>query len=98
MPGGEAQPAGESTIGLGSPHIVAAAIFENEAAVGAAIAASGAKRAELFVTTKVWHDQLSPDALRRAFDMSLAKLKLDYVDLYMIHWPSRDVDMAGTLE
>jgi hypothetical protein len=47
----------------------------------AAIATSGAERAELFVTTKVWNDQLSPDALRRAFDISLAKLKLDYVDL-----------------
>ncbi len=53
---------------------------------------------ELFVTTTVWHDQLSPDALRRAFDISLAKLKLDNVDLYMIHWPSRDMDMAATLE
>jgi 2,5-diketo-D-gluconate reductase B len=73
-------------------------MYENEAAVGAAIAASGVKREELFVTTKVWHDQLSPDALHRAFDVSRAKLKLDYVDLYMIHWPSRDMDMAATLE
>jgi 2,5-diketo-D-gluconate reductase B len=43
-------------------------------------------------------NKLSPDALRRAFDISLAKLKLDYADLYMIHWPSRDMDMAATLE
>jgi 2,5-diketo-D-gluconate reductase B len=98
MPGGESQPVVESAIALGFRHIDTAAMYENEAAVGAAIATSGAKRAELFVTTKVWHDQLSPDALRRAFDISLAKLKLDYVDLYMIHWPSRDMDMAATLE
>jgi 2,5-diketo-D-gluconate reductase B len=98
MPGGESQPVVESAIALGFRHIDTAAMYENEAAVGAAIAASGAKRAELFVTTKVWHDQLSSDALRRAFDVSLAKLKLDYVDLYMIHWPSRDMDMAATLE
>jgi 2,5-diketo-D-gluconate reductase B len=50
------------------------------------------------VTTKFWHDQLSPEALRRAFDNSLRKLKLDYVDLYMIHWPSPDMDMAASLE
>ena len=98
MPGGESQPVVESAIALGFRHIDTAAMYENEAAVGAAIATSGAKRAELFVTTKVWHDQLSPDAVRRAFDISLAKLKLDYVDLYMIHWPSRDMDMVATLE
>jgi 2,5-diketo-D-gluconate reductase B len=73
-------------------------MYENEAAVGAAIAASGARRDDLFVTTKVWHDQLAPDALRRSFDASLGKLGLDCVDLYMIHWPSRDMDMAATLE
>ena len=83
---------------LGFRHIDTAAMYENEAAVGAAIATSGAKRAELFVATKVRHDQLSPKALRHAFDISLVKLKLDYVDLYMMHWPSRDMDMAATLE
>ncbi len=64
----------------------------------AAIATSGIARDELFVTTKVWHDQLAPDALHRAFDTSLRKLGLDHVDLYMIHWPSRDMDMAATLD
>jgi 2,5-diketo-D-gluconate reductase B len=98
MPGGESQPVVESAIALGFRHIDTAAMYENEAAVGAAIAASGVERDELFVTTKVWHDQLSPDALRRAFDISLSRLKLDYVDLYMIHWPSPDMDMAATLE
>jgi 2,5-diketo-D-gluconate reductase B len=98
MPGGDSQPVVESAIALGFRHIDTAAMYENEAAVGAALAASGVKREELFVTTKVWHDQLSPDALQRAFDVSRARLKLDYVDLYMIHWPSRDMDMAATLE
>ena len=98
MPGGDSQPVVESAIALGFRHIDTAAMYENEAAVGAAIAASGVKRDELFVTTKVWHDQLSPDALQRAFDLSRAKLRLDYVDLYMIHWPNRDMDMAATLE
>src|ERR1700723_4385466 len=98
MPGVESQPVVESAIALGFRHIDTAAMYENETAVGAALAASGVKRDELFVTTKVWHDQLSPDALRRAFDLSLGKLRLDYVDLYMIHWPNRDMDMAACLE
>ena len=98
MPGGDSQPVVESAIALGFRHIDTAAMYENEAAVGAAIAASGVKREELFVTTKVWHDQLSPDALHRAFEVSRGKLRLDYVDLYMIHWPNRDLDMVATLE
>lgn len=98
MPGGDSQPVVESAIALGFRHIDTAAMYENEAAVGAAIAASGVRREDLFVTTKVWHDQLSPYALQAAFDTSRGKLKLDYVDLYMIHWPNREMDMAATLE
>lgn len=98
MPGADAQPVVESALALGYRHIDTAAMYANEAAVGAAIAASSIARDALFVTTKVWHDQLSPDALRRAFDDSLDKLGLDHVDLYMIHWPSPDMNMAATLE
>jgi 2,5-diketo-D-gluconate reductase B len=98
MPGADAQPVVESAIALGYRHIDSAAMYDNEAAVGAAITASGVNRSELFVTTKAWHDQLAPDALRRAFDASLGKLRLDHVDLYMIHWPSSDMDMVATLE
>jgi 2,5-diketo-D-gluconate reductase B len=98
MPGADAQPVVESAIALGYRHIDTAAMYDNETAVGAAIAASGVNRNELFIATKVWHDQLASDALYRAFDTSLRKLGLDHVDLYMIHWPSRDMDMAATLE
>lgn len=98
MPGADAQPVVESAIALGYRHIDTAAMYENEAAVGAAVAASGIERREFFITTKVWHDQLGPDALHRAFEASLRKLRLDHVDLYMIHWPSRDMDMGETLE
>ena len=72
----------------GFRHIDTAAMYENEDAVGAAIASSGVKREDLFVTTKVWHDRLGRGAVRKAFDTSLSKLKLDYVDMYMVHWPS----------
>ena len=98
MPGTDAQPVVENAIALGYRHIDTAAMYENESSVGAAIAASGVKRNDLFITTKVWLDQLEPDALQRAFDTSLRKLRLDYVDLYMIHWPARDMNMAATLE
>ena len=98
MPGAAAQPVVESALALGYRHIDTAAMYENEAAVGAALAASGVARTELFVTTKVWHDQLAPDALHRAFDTSLRKLGLDHIDLYLVHWPSKDMDMASMLE
>src|SRR6201984_2059284 len=99
MPGGGCQPVVESALGLGFRHIDTAAMYENEDAVGAAIATSNVARGELFVTTKVWHDRLeTKDSIRRAFDTSIAKLKLDYVDLYMIHWPSKDMDMAVVME
>jgi len=73
-------------------------MYANEDAVGAAIAASGLPREEVFVTTKVWHDQLAPRAVPLALEQSLAKLKLDYVDLYLVHWPAPGMDMAATMK
>jgi 2,5-diketo-D-gluconate reductase B len=98
MPGNDCQPVVESAIAVGYRHIDTAAMYDNEEAVGNGIADSGIARGDLFVTTKVWHDQLTPDALRKAFDTSLTKLKLDHVDMYMVHWPSATMDMAATLE
>lgn len=99
MPGGGCQPVVESALALGYRHLDTAAMYENEDAVGAAIVASGLPRDDLFVTTKVWHDQLATsDSIRRAFDASQAKLKLDHFDLYMVHWPSPDMDMAVVLK
>jgi 2,5-diketo-D-gluconate reductase B len=98
MPGNDCRPVVESALALGYRHIDTAAMYDNEDAVGDAITASGISRTDLFVTTKVWHDQLAPEALRKAFDASLAKLKLDYVDMYMVHWPSAGMDMAVTME
>jgi 2,5-diketo-D-gluconate reductase B len=64
MPGADGV---ERAIALGYRHIDTAVMYDNETAVGAAIAASDLNRNELFITTKVWHDQLAPDALYRAF-------------------------------
>lgn len=88
----------ESALSLGYRHIDTAEMYGNEDAVGAAIANSGVKRGDLHVTTKVWHDHLAPDAIRHAFDTSLKKLQLDFVDLYLIHWPSKDMDLPRALE
>ena len=73
---------------VGYRHLDTAAIYGNEAGVGAAISASGVPRSDLFVTTKLWNDAQGTQSAFDAFDASLAKLGLDYVDLYLIHWPT----------
>ena len=88
----------ESALGLGYRHIDTAEMYGNEDAVGAAIAMSGIPRKELRVTTKVWHENLAPDAIRRAFDASLKKLRLDQVDLYLVHWPSKNMNLPAIFE
>src|SRR5262249_4287844 len=62
------------------------------------VASSGVARKDLHLTTKVWHTNLAPDAIRKAFEASLAKLKTDYVDFYLIHWPTPDMNLASALE
>lgn len=71
----------------GYRHIDTAAIYGNEADVGAGVRESGIPRAEIFVTTKVWNDEQGYDSTLRAFDASLDRLKMEYVDLYLVHWP-----------
>ncbi|GAA3046196.1 aldo/keto reductase [Streptomyces roseofulvus] len=77
----------------GYRSIDTAAVYGNEAGVGRALAASGLPREELFVTTKLWNTDQGYDATLRAFDASLAKLGLDHVDLYLIHWPTPARDL-----
>ena len=88
----------ESALGLGYRHIDTAEMYGNEDAIGPAIAASGVARKDLHVTTKVWNENLAPDAIRKAFDTSLKKLKLDHVDLYLVHWPSPDMKLPAVIE
>ena len=82
----------------GYRHIDTAQMYANEADVGAALAQTSVPRSDIHVTTKVWMENLEPDVLRRTAEESLAKLKLDYVDLYLIHWPSPGMDLPRTLE
>ncbi len=71
----------------GYRHIDTASFYENERGVGKAIAESGVPRDELFVTTKVWNTEQGYEQTLKAFDRSRAKLQLDVVDLYLVHWP-----------
>ncbi|MDK0523263.1 aldo/keto reductase [Streptomyces sp. ML-6] len=87
VPDDEAEKAVATAIESGYRSIDTAAIYENERGTGKAVAASGVPREELFVTTKLWNGDQGHDATLRAFDASLDRLGLDYVDLYLIHWP-----------
>ena len=98
MQGDGCRAAVESALGLGYRHIDTAEMYGNEEAIGAAIAASRLPRGDLHVTTKVWNENLAPDAIRRAFDASLKKLRLDHIDLYLVHWPSRNMNLPAVFE
>ncbi|MEU3190433.1 aldo/keto reductase [Streptomyces sp. NPDC006992] len=92
VPADEAATAVTTALESGYRSIDTAAAYENEEGVGRALAASGLPRDEVFVTTKLWNADQGYDTTLRAFDASLAKLGLDFVDLYLIHWPMPEVD------
>ncbi|MEV6979538.1 aldo/keto reductase [Kitasatospora sp. NPDC093806] len=93
VPDDETTAAVTSALEAGYRSIDTAAIYGNETGVGRALAASGLPREELFVTTKLWNADQGYDATLRAFDASLAKLGLERIDLYLIHWPTPAHDL-----
>jgi 2,5-diketo-D-gluconate reductase B len=97
MRGAECRRAVEAALALGYRHIDTAEMYGNEADIGAAVAASALAREALFVTTKVWHDHLTPSGIRAACEASLARLRLDYADLYLVHWPNPAMDLDAVL-
>ncbi|WP_019241250.1 MULTISPECIES: aldo/keto reductase [Bacillus] len=78
----------KSALKSGYKAIDTAAIYQNEEGVGQAIKESGLSREELFITTKVWNDDQGYESTLAAFDESMKKLGIEYVDLYLIHWPT----------
>ena len=87
VPNHEARSIVTEAIAAGYRSIDTAAVYGNEEGVGETVRASSAPREELFITTKLWNNNHGYDAALAAFDQSLARLKLDFVDLYLIHWP-----------
>jgi diketogulonate reductase-like aldo/keto reductase len=88
--GEEALQSVKAAIKAGYRAIDTAALYQNEESVGQAIKESGVAREELFITTKVWNEDQRNDSVLEAFETSLKKLDLDYVDLYLVHWPVKD--------
>ncbi|HYM38515.1 MAG TPA: aldo/keto reductase [Thermoplasmata archaeon] len=86
-PGRSTRSAVREALRVGYRLIDTAKLYRNEADVGAAVRESGLPREEIFVTTKLWNTDHGYDAALRAFDRSLRELGLEYVDLYLIHWP-----------
>lgn len=87
----------EQAVRLGYRHIDTAQIYENEREVGEGLRASGVRRDDVFVTTKVWTTHFAPNDLERSAKESLARLRLSEVDLLLLHWPNPQVPLAETL-
>ena len=87
----------EQALKLGYRHIDTAQIYDNERDVGEGLRASGVKRSEIFLTTKVWTTHFAPIELERSVKESLARLRLAEVDLLLLHWPNPHVPLAETL-
>ncbi len=88
----EAVDAVKWAVDAGYRHIDTAAIYQNEVEIGRGVAECSVPREELFITTKVWNNMQGYDSTLKAFDESLDKLGMDYLDLYLIHWPCPDYD------
>jgi diketogulonate reductase-like aldo/keto reductase len=87
----------EQALRLGYRHLDTAEMYDNERAVGEGLRASGVKRNDVFVTTKIWPSHFSPPELERAAKESLVRLRLTEVDLLLLHWPSSQVPLSETL-
>lgn len=100
IPEGQMKETIHAALEAGYRHFDTAAFYDNEKALGDALKESDVSREELFITTKVWNDDLGYEETLDAFEVSLGKLQLDYIDLYMIHWPieGKYVDAWRALE
>ncbi|MDE2579389.1 MAG: aldo/keto reductase [Hyphomicrobiales bacterium] len=87
----------DAALRTGYRHIDTAAMYENEDAVGEGLRASAVRRDDVFVTTKVWTDSIGAGALERSAEASLKRLKLDRVDLLLIHWPNATIPLAESI-
>ena len=98
LPGAACYQGVQHALALGYRHIDTAQLYGNEEEVGAAIKDAPVPRADVFLTTKVWHTNLAPAKVRSSTEESLRKLQTDYVDLLLIHWPTPNLDLATALD
>jgi len=87
----------EQALRLGYRHIDTAQVYDNEREVGDGLRASGVRRDDVFVTTKVWTNHFAPHDLERSVKESLVRLRLPHVDLVLLHWPNSHVPLEETL-
>jgi len=87
----------EQALRLGYRHVDTAQVYENEIQVGEGVRASGVPRNDVFITTKVWWTHFSAGELERAAEESLKRLRLQYIDLLLLHWPNSSVPLEETL-
>src|SRR5581483_5883013 len=87
----------EQALRLGYRHIDTAQIYENEREVGEGLRNSGVKREEVFVVTKIWPSHFAPRELERAALERLVRLRLQEVDLLLLHWPNPQIPLAETI-
>lgn len=77
----------QNALALGYRHVDTAYVYGNEADVAAGLEESGLPRSDVFVTTKLWNEDQGYDSALRAFDLTLSRMRLEYVDLFLLHWP-----------
>src|SRR5215471_15199403 len=87
----------EQALRLGYRHIDTAELYDNEREVGEGLRASGVKRDEVFITTKIWPSHFAPRELERAAKESLVRLRVTAVDLLLLHWPNPQIPLSETL-
>jgi diketogulonate reductase-like aldo/keto reductase len=92
---GETEEAVADALAAGYRHVDTAVAYGNEAEVGRALAGSGVPRSDVWLTTKVWIDDFAPDRLRASAEASLSRLRVDRVDLLLLHWPPPDHSMLA---
>ncbi|WP_159993570.1 aldo/keto reductase [Roseomonas sp. 18066] len=98
LSGAEGQASVESALALGYRALDTADRYANETEVGAGMAASGLARGDIFLTSKVWWENLAPEAIERSLAGSLKKLGTDYLDLFLVHWPRPDMDLPAVVK
>ena len=96
--GDDAQRMVREALAMGYRHIDTAQMYRNEESVGQGLGQAGVPREDIFLTTKVWPDRFHAGDLQRSADESLKRLRSDYVDLLLLHWPNPEIDLHETLD